>query len=80
MLRNEVVHHEEDLSFIEIGKVLRWLQTMAKHAAAGPQRGYRIETVVIMVRMAGLLRADSKIKECTKHCSQLLGFPAGWIT
>ena len=65
---------EEDLDHIPVQHVVSWLRTLKRHSLDGPQNlsksyksvhpmvGYRMEALIIAVRIAGLLRADSQLK------------------
>ena len=89
------VHHydADDLDAISQEEVLAWLDTMRVHASSGMQhltrmskakvdsrRRYSLEYLVMIVRLADLLRSDGQIREAITTAGRLFGFPAHWLS
>ncbi len=91
-LQGTHVEDPEDLEHIPQEHLVSWLRTLKRHAAEGPQHllklsqssspkvGYKIESLILAVRMSGLLRADCQLKNSLRLSAQMLGYPAYWIT
>ena len=77
----------DDLSLLDKNSVPSWLDTMVAHSKGGMEslmrfskskdvrRGYDLESLILMVRGAGLLRQDAKLKEMLRIAGQLFGLP-----
>ena len=82
-------HHNfypTDLGALSTDDVLQWLDWMQVHCSKGTdhmvkmnkagrvQAGYKLESLILQVRGAGLLRQDKKLREMLSIAAQLCGF------
>ena len=89
------VHHcdPDDLDAISQEQVLAWLDAMRVHAAGGMEhlirmtrwkqegrKRYEMEYLVMIVRLADVLRNDGQIREALDTAGRLFGLPAQWLS